>query len=107
MDRLSRCCIVNWQQIEIKNILDEGHYDVSCPWADEHTDPADDRATVFILVDGYMNFKCHHGHCADRTGKDLLKYLQEHIIDFDTLYSEYKNELAKLNPINPCPIKFK
>ncbi len=96
-----------WQILEIKSILDEGHYDVSCPWANEHTDPSDDRATVFILSDGYMSFKCHHGHCTNRTGKDLLNYMQKYIIDFDDLYLEYKNELAKLNPTKPCPIKFK
>jgi len=96
-----------WQMIEIKNILDEGHYDVSCPWANEHTDPSDDRATVFLLADGYMSFKCHHGHCANKTGKDLLKYLQEHIVDFDELYLEYKKELSVLNPTKPCPITFK
>jgi len=54
-----------------------------------------------------MTFKCHHGHCAERTGKDLLKYSLENILDFDELYLNYKNELALLNPINPCPIKFK
>lgn len=96
-----------WQQIEIKNILNEGHYDVSCPWSDNHTDPSDDRATVFILSDGYMTFKCHHGHCADRTGKDLLEYSRKHVTDFNDLYLEYKNELARLNPIKACPIKFK
>ena len=96
-----------WQQIEIKNILNEGHYDVSCPWSDEHTDPSDDRATVFILADGYMTFKCHHGHCMHRTGKDLLTYARKHITDWDELYLDYKNDLAKLNPIKACPINFK
>ncbi len=96
-----------WQKIEIKSVLSEGHYDVSCPWADEHTDPSDDRATVFILADGYMTFKCHHGHCVERTGKDLLKYSREHIADWDDLYLDYKNDLARRNPIKACPINFK
>ena len=96
-----------WQIIDIKNILNEGQYDVSCPWHNNHTDPSDDRATVFILSDGFMSFKCHHGHCINKTGKDLLSYSRKHIINFDELYSEYKNELARLNPIKPSPIKFK
>lgn len=96
-----------WQMLEIKNILDEGHYDIICPWSNEHTDPSDNRATVFILADGYMSFKCHHGHCAKRSGKDVLSYLQEHISDWDDIYTEYRKELIKLNPTNPCPIKFK
>ena len=96
-----------WEKLEIKNILNEGHYDISCPWSDNHTDPSDDRATVFILHDGYISFKCHHGHCEKRTGKDLLTYLQEQIPDWDELYSEYRKELIKLDPVKPCPIKFK
>ena len=96
-----------WQVIEIKNILNEGHYDVSCPWSDQHSDPSDDRATVFILSDGYMTFKCHHGHCINRTGKELLEYSRSRLADWDELYLEYKNELARLNPIKPCPIKLK
>jgi hypothetical protein len=96
-----------WQILEIKNILNEGQYDVKCPWANEHTDPSDDRATIFILADGYMSFKCHHGHCTDRTGKDLLEYSRKYLVDFDNLYLEYKKELSRLNPTKPCPIKFK
>lgn len=96
-----------WQVLTLKNILNEGQYDVSCPWANIHTDPSDDRATVFILADGYMSFKCHHGHCVNRTGKDLINYSREHIEDWDNLYLEYKNEVSRLNPVKPCPIKFK
>jgi len=96
-----------WNHLEIKSIIDEGHYDISCPWANEHTDPSDDRATIFILADGYMSFKCHHGHCMNRTGQDLLNYLQKQIPDWNDLYLDYRKELIKLNPVNPCPIKFK
>jgi hypothetical protein len=96
-----------WKLLEIKNILDEGHYDINCPWANEHTDPSDNRATVFILADGYMSFKCHHGHCASRSGKDILAYLKMHVPDWDDIYLDYRKELIKLNPVKPCPIKCK
>lgn len=96
-----------WLRLSLKNILNEGHYDISCPWADEHTDPFDDRATVFVQANGYISFKCHHGHCIKRTGNDLLEYLSTHITDWDDLYKEFKNELARLHPVKPSPIKFK
>ena len=96
-----------WQVLELKSILNEGQYDVGCPWSDSHTDPSDDRATVFVLANGYMTFKCHHGHCVNRTGKDLVDYFKEAITDWDNLYSEYKSKLSRLNPVKPCPIKFK
>lgn len=96
-----------WQALSIKSIINEGRYDISCPWVGEHTDPSDDRATVFIHLDGYMSFKCHHGHCDKRTGTDLLNYLKVTIPDWEYLYYEYRKELAKLNPISPSPIKIK
>jgi len=96
-----------WNQLEIKNIINEGRYDISCPWLNNHTDPTDDRATVFIHIDGYISFKCHHGHCEKRTGKDILNYLKDTIPDWDYLYRNYRKELAKLNPAKPCPIKIR
>lgn len=96
-----------WQQLQMKDYIGEGKYDISCPWAYEHTDPLDDRATVFIRNDGHIGFKCHHGHCQQRTSITLINYLEENISDWDVLYKEYKKELAILNPVKPCPIKFK
>ena len=96
-----------WEQLEIKNIINEGHYDVSCPWSDSHTDPSDDRATVFIHADGYISFKCHHGHCLERTGVDVMNYLSVSVPEWDYLYRNYRKELARINPAKPCAIKFK
>ena len=48
-----------------------GIYDMRCPWIDEHSDRADSGAAYMSP----MGFKCHHGHCATRTGRDLLNYL--------------------------------
>ena len=96
-----------WQSLELKSIINEGRYDVSCPWSDTHTDPSDDRATVFIMANGYMSFKCHHGHCTEKTGNELSEYFSKEINDWTDLYSNYKRDLARLNPTKPCPIKFK
>lgn len=53
---------------------------VSCPYADEHTDPSDDTATVVwnadAMGDGASEFarsKCHHNSCNGRTLQHLLK----------------------------------
>ncbi len=96
-----------WLKLQIKDYIGEGRYNISCPWSHEHTDPSDDRATIFIRNDGYIGFKCHHGHCEKRTAQDLLNYFEETIPDWNDLYNKYKKDLAILNPIKPCPIKFK
>lgn len=96
-----------WQELQLKDYIGEGKYNVSCPWHHEHTDPSDDRATVFIRNDGNLGFKCHHGHCEKRTAIDLIEYLKQVIHEWNYLYSEYKKYVAKLNPVNPCPIKIK
>jgi hypothetical protein len=56
----------------------EGVWDVSCPWLDEHTDRADSGAAYFqAYFDGRdkPGYRCHHGHCENRTVKDLLRFL--------------------------------
>ena len=96
-----------WKELILKEIITNGRCDISCPWSHNHTDPSDDRATIFILDDGYLAFKCHHGHCSKRTGQDLMQYLAKMIPDWDNLFQAYKKELILSHPIKPCPIKFK
>lgn len=48
-----------------------GTYKITCPWVEEHTEQRDD-GTVYIAPAG---FKCHHGHCHNRTFADLRKHL--------------------------------
>ena len=42
-------------------------FEVDCPWAAEHTDPR--PAASYVPV--RQRFKCHHGHCQDRTMADV------------------------------------
>ena len=93
-----------WKILQMKEYIGEGKYDISCPWADEHTDPSDDRATVFISVDGSIGFKCHHGHCEKRGASDLLQYLKAYLPGWETAYRNYRLEIAKANPVKPSPI---
>ena len=44
---------------------------ITCPWIDEHTERAD-SGTAYFIGGG---FKCHHGHCENRTGADLREWI--------------------------------
>lgn len=49
-------------------------YDVHCPWQHEHTGRATTGA-AYVPILG--RFKCHHGHCIDRTIVELIPRLDE------------------------------
>lgn len=72
--------------IHVKSVRSDGRFDITCPWVDEHTDAADDGAAIFTNQDGSIGFKCHHGACEQRTGKDLLDLIE-------ITYPEFKGEL--------------
>ena len=63
--------------INIKAIRSAGRFDITCPWVDEHTDADDSGAAVFTNSDGSVGFKCHHGACQERTGKHLLRMIDQ------------------------------
>ena len=67
--------LMNSSWIKIKGKRSDGRYDITCPWVDEHTRAIDDGAAMFTNEDGTLGFKCHHGSCEHRTGKDLIDYL--------------------------------
>lgn len=47
---------------------------MTCPWVHEHTGGVD-NGSAYILGQGY---KCHHGHCAERTWIDVRDWLLAH-----------------------------
>lgn len=61
--------------IHIKEVRSDGRFDIRCPWVDEHTGADDSGSAVFTNDDGSIGFKCHHGACQNRTGTDLLRYI--------------------------------
>lgn len=63
--------------IEIKSKLSSGKYDITCPWVDEHTGGDDSGTAAWTNADLSIGFKCHHGHCHDRTGKDLIEHIED------------------------------
>ena len=56
--------------------------DILCPFHEEHTDRVDEGAAYFVS----SGFKCFHGHCVDRTFKDVKeKLFKDHWVDTDEL----------------------
>lgn len=57
-----------------------GWIDVVCPWTHEHTGQANNGASVATPNEenGWVGgFRCHHGHCAHRTWRDLSDWAVE------------------------------
>ena len=54
-------------------------FDIKCPWADQHT-TGKDTAGYSPLGCGkpaiLRGFHCFHGHCADKTARDFLAWVQ-------------------------------
>jgi len=61
--------------IHIKEVRSDGRFDIRCPWVEEHTGADDSGSAVFTNDDGSIGFKCHHGACQHRTGRDLLNFI--------------------------------
>lgn len=61
----------------VKQKLGFGKYDITCPWAHQHTDQADTGAVYWEPDEAHPigSFKCLHGHCAGRGIKDMLEFL--------------------------------
>lgn len=62
--------------INIKEVRSDGRFDITCPWVQEHTGGEDSGSAVFTNSDGSIGFKCHHGACQHRTGRDLLQFIE-------------------------------
>ena len=62
--------------IQIKEVRSDGRFDITCPWVSEHTGADDSGSVVFTNQDGTIGFKCHHGACQERTGRDLLQLIE-------------------------------
>jgi len=74
--------------IHIKEVRSDGRFDITCPWVDSHTGHDDSGSAIFTNNDGSIGFKCHHGNCQERTGRDLLRFIDGVKPGFS---AEYKN----------------
>jgi len=76
--------------IRIKEVRSDGRFDVTCPWVHEHTGSDDSGTAVFTNADGSIGFKCHHGACQGRTGRDLLNWMESVVPGFGARLSSWK-----------------
>jgi hypothetical protein len=86
--------------IQIKKVISDGRFDISCPWVDEHTDNADNGSAIFNNADGSIGFKCHHGNCENRTGADLLEFIESN----DPGFGERLNQWQVLRTFDAPPV---
>lgn len=80
--------------LHVKEVRSDGRFDITCPWVDSHTDADDSGTAIFTNDDGGMGFKCHHGNCHHRTGKDLLAYLETADPGFGSRYTGWQRARA-------------
>lgn len=55
-----------------------GWIDIICPWKDDHSDGADNGASIRVPDEEneyYGAFRCHHGHCEGKGWRDLTDWL--------------------------------
>lgn len=62
--------------VTVKEVRSDGRFDITCPWVHEHTGQEDSGSAIFTNEDGSFGFKCHHGNCQDKTGKDLIEIIE-------------------------------
>lgn len=88
----------------VKEARGPGRFDISCPWAGEHTGGADDGAAVFTNEDGSLGFRCHHGVCEDRNAGDLLAFIEQETPGFQAKYKLWQVDRALGEVAAPDPI---
>ena len=88
--------------IRIKEIRSDGRFDITCPWVDEHTGEDDSGSAVFTNEDGSFGFKCHHGACQERTGRDLMRFIEGKSQGFINQYKTWQvtRDFEKLSEPN-------
>lgn len=86
--------IFSVSNLNIKRAISPGRYDVTCPWVDEHTGNADDGAAIFLLEDGGLRFKCHHGACQERDTASFLDWVNRGDPEFASTLKRFQVDLA-------------
>lgn len=72
--------VADWlvEQGLLSGVASEDFFEVSCPWKDTHSDGRD-TAYYSPLDYGKLGrqFKCHHGHCGDKTTGLFLQWVRD------------------------------
>lgn len=104
--------------VQVKKELSSGRYDITCPWVEDHTEKNDSGTAIWTNADLSIGFKCHHGHCSDRTGEDLIRWIDGGHPGWSKRLDEWKTykslgvdknideiDLVRIDPIRIDPIK--
>ena len=83
--------------LAVKEVRSDGRFDITCPWVDEHTGADDSGSAIFTNSDGTMGFKCHHGACQGRNGRDVLTFIEQQQPGFGAQLNEWKALRALAN----------
>ena len=89
--------------IHIKEVRSAGRMDITCPWVDEHTGEIDNGTGIFTNADGTIGFKCHHGACQERTGADLLRYIEDQVPGFGHSLNQWQATRAFAGILGDAP----
>jgi len=76
--------------IKVKEVRSDGRFDITCPWVIAHTGEDDSGSAIFTNDDGSIGFKCHHGSCQHRTGRDLFKVIEAQQPGFGTSFANWR-----------------
>lgn len=96
--------LLHTPHLNIKQVLSDGRFDITCPWVDEHTDQDDSGTAIFTNEDGTLGFKCHHGNCEGKTGKHLMQYLENKQPGFSRTYNDWQ-AMRVFNSLSSLPKK--
>jgi len=88
--------------IHVKEVRGNGRFDITCPWVDEHTNADDSGSAVFTNGDGTIGFKCHHGACQERTGRNLLDHIEVSSPGFSSVLSGWQMRRAFADLATPA-----
>tara|TARA_R110002074_G_scaffold195878_7_gene362477 strand:+ start:9604 stop:12198 length:2595 start_codon:yes stop_codon:yes gene_type:complete len=87
--------------VHIKEVRSDGRFDITCPWVNDHTGQDDSGSAVFTNSDGSIGFKCHHGNCQERTGKDLLRFIEGQSTGFSSKLKNWQVMRELSNVVTP------
>lgn len=96
--------------IHIKEVRSDGRFDITCPWVADHTGEDDSGSAVFTNADGSIGFKCHHGSCQHRTGRDLLQFIEQRSPGFSSTLKNWQimrdfSQVAEPSFMSAAPVQ--
>lgn len=80
-----------WKEVIVTGHGADGWVRIDCPNSAEHSTDDPSGAAVRTMIDGSVQFVCHHGHCEDITGGKLVGMLGS---DVEAAVDRFKADIA-------------